>query len=231
MTKCPNCGALLKDKGTYLSCPCCFSQFPKTGEGPSTSGSNTSAASKVYDENIKGVFEILNILDHSVGSGFLVGPELVATNAHVVEMGDSSKPAKEIKIRFDGIKYDAKVIHFGKPSTAEDIALLELSGSIPNTKILSLGDSKRVGNGDEVYCIGNSLGEGLCITKGIVSDKDRIIDGEKFIMSDVAINPGNSGGPLFNQDGEVIAIAVMSRAGANGMKYFIPINNLKDLLK
>lgn len=231
MATCKNCGAALVDKGTYWQCPACFSRFDKSSISTPVSGAPVlNCSASIYDKNIKGVFEIINTEDGSVGSGFLVKPNIVATNAHVVENEAKGRQAKKVYVKHQGKKYEASIIYYGVPSTANDIAILRLDENIPDTNVLTLGDSDSVKNGDEVCAIGNSLGEGLCITKGIVSDKNRLIHGETFIMSDVAINGGNSGGPLFNESGKVIAICVMSRVGANGMKYFIPINNLKEIL-
>lgn len=230
MPSCKNCGGNLVDKGSYYQCSSCFSRFDKSAFA-GTNSSNAEAngfSTDVYNNCIKGVVEVRNPEDGSVGSGFIISSTLVATNAHVVELNGG--PANKISVVLDGVEEKVEVVYYGTPKTSNDIAILRSDSPIRGAKVLTLGDSKTVQNGDEVCCIGNSLGEGLCITKGIISDANRTIDDEKFIMSDVATNNGNSGGPLFNVKGEVIAICVMSRINAVGMKYFIPINNLKDIL-
>ena len=231
MATCKNCGAALVDKGSYWQCPACFSRFDKFSSSPVSDVSLSTCAANIYDQNIKGVFEILNPDNGCVGSGFLVRKNIVVTNAHVVEDERRGREAKKILIRHQEKNYPCEVVYYGVPTSIKDIAILKLKSEIPDTNVLTLGDSCSVNNGDEVCAIGNSLGEGLCITKGIVSDKNRIVDGASFIMSDVTINGGNSGGPLFNQKGQVIAICVMGRKGAEGMKYFIPINVLKEILR
>ena len=56
--------------------------------------------------------------------------------------------------------------------------------------------------------IGNALGYGQSVTNGIISAKDRTVDGFEttLIQTNAAINPGNSGGALLNAKGEVIGI-------------------------
>ena len=68
---------------------------------------------------------------------------------------------------------------------------------------------------------------------GIVSAKARTIGAgpyDDFIQTDASINPGNSGGPLFNWRGEVVGINTAIRAGANGIGFAIPIDEVKDVL-
>jgi serine protease Do len=80
------------------------------------------------------------------------------------------------------------------------------------------------------------------VTAGIISAKARRLPDESFvpfIQTDVAINPGNSGGPLFNMNGEVIAInsRLINNSGAAsfaGISLSIPIDvamKVKDQLQ
>ena len=99
-----------------------------------------------------------------------------------------------------------------------------------------LGNSDAVRVGDYVLAIGNPLGLGQTVTMGIVSAKNRTLDGQlvdyaDFIQTDAAINQGNSGGPLFNFAGDVIGInsAILNPARAMNVGFAIPINLAKDI--
>ena len=75
-------------------------------------------------------------------------------------------------------------------------------------KTATLGDSDAIRVGEPAIAIGNALGYGQSVTNGIISAKDRTVDGFEttLIQTNAAINPGNSGGALLNAKGEVIGI-------------------------
>lgn len=91
--------------------------------------------------------------------------------------------------------------------------------------------AKEVETGEKVYVIGNSRGQGICILDGIVSDSERIIGRDKFIMFSAPIVHGNSGGPVFNGDGEVIGIATLGREDALAMNYAIPVSAVNAFIE
>jgi serine protease Do len=70
------------------------------------------------------------------------------------------------------------------------------------------------------------------VTRGIVSALHRAVQVtdaqfyDDLIQTDASINPGNSGGPLLNIDGEMIAINVAVRAGAQGIGFAIPVDKV-----
>ena len=97
--------------------------------------------------------------------------------------------------------------------------------------------------GEDVYAIGNPLGElTFTFTGGYVSAKDRSVtmsDGTvmNMIQTDTAINSGNSGGPLFDKYGQVVGIvsaklssSSSSKASVEGLGFAIPINDVKDMV-
>ena len=91
--------------------------------------------------------------------------------------------------------------------------------------------AKEVETGEKIYAIGNSKGQGICILDGIVSDSERIISDEKYIMFSAPIVHGNSSGPVFNCNGEVIGIATLGREDALAMNYAIPVSAVKTFIE
>src|SRR6185312_9487836 len=74
--------------------------------------------------------------------------------------------------------------------------------------------------GDWVLAGGNPFGLGGSVTAGIISARGRDLGAgpfDNFLQLDAPINPGNSGGPIFNMDGQVIAIstAIVSPSGGS----------------
>jgi serine protease Do len=157
---------------------------------------------------------------HGEGSGFIIRSDgLIMTNAHVV------KGASEVTVRLtDRREYPARVIGVDSRS---DIALLKISArNLPTVKI---GDSRTLKVGQWVLAIGAPFGFDNSATAGIVSAKNRPLNGDAvpFIQTDVPINPGNSGGPLFNMQGEVVGVnsQIYSRSGGYmGVSFSIPID-------
>ncbi len=147
----------------------------------------------------------------ALGSGFIISPDgYIVTNNHVIDGAD------EVKVElFEGGSYTAKLIGHD-PRT--DIALLKVNADKP-LPFVKFGDSDKARVGDWVIAIGNPLGQGFSVSSGIVSARNRTLQGsyDDFIQTDAAINRGNSGGPLFNTDGDVIGVntAILSPNGGS----------------
>lgn len=246
--KCPVCGGTLIDAGNgVLRCKYCKNTVQATQpkvqaqEPAFTPVQRTSNAGvNVFDKNINGVLEVACIYgdEMSAGSGFLIDESGYAiTNAHVVCNG--ANVCKDIKAHICGQWVDVTLVALGDENGGQgagvDLALLKLDKMPIKATPLSFADFDTVRNGEQVYVIGNSLGDGTCITSGIVSDKSRELNGERLLMTDCAINGGNSGGPIFNANGEVIGAIVSSRvhrdgSATEGMNYAIPIDTVEEFI-
>jgi serine protease Do len=154
------------------------------------------------------------------GSGWVIDSNgLIVTNNHVVEGATKITVTLE-----DGRNFSVDTVHTDSTS---DLAVLKINAQ--NLPALKIGDSTKSRVGDWVIAIGNSLGEGISATKGIVSAKGVSVaadNGETLydlLQTDAAINPGNSGGPLVNLAGEVIGINSIKvvQVGVEGMGYAI----------
>ena len=161
------------------------------------------------------------------GSGFIIDKTgLIVTNDHVVSRSD------KIQVQFAGDEklYPAKVL--GKDRLS-DIALLKAEAEKPLRPVV-FGDSQKLQVGEWVAAIGNPHGFGHTMTKGIISAVQRKLDDLNLfplLQTDAGINRGNSGGPLVNLRGEVVGVNNAIAAGATGIGFAIPINNVKTVLK
>jgi S1-C subfamily serine protease len=140
----------------------------------------------------------------SRGSGFFVTPDLIVTNAHVVEANSA------VTVRMsDGAAVQARVL---RTSPEVDIAIVRPDTARPGQKTLPLGAVAGVRTGQEVIAIGSALGVlQNTVTRGIVSGI-RNAGGVTLIQTDAAINHGNSGGPLIDHTGRVIGITTLKVA-------------------
>ncbi len=142
----------------------------------------------------------------SLGSGFIIDPSgYIITNEHVVER------AENLKIQVttsDGKSYPARYVT-GDPRA--DIALLKIESETP-LPFISLQDSSANLLGQSVLVVGNPLGYGHSVARGILSATNRsfTVQNTNFtnlLQTDAAINPGNSGGPLIDLEGKLVGVA------------------------
>jgi hypothetical protein len=81
--------------------------------------------------------------------------------------------------------------------------------------------------GEEVYAIGNSLDQGISLSKGIVSGEYK--KKEAFIPHNAPISPGNSGGPLIDVNGQVIGVVDCILTGGQLMNYAVSTSVLENI--
>lgn len=169
-----------------------------------------------------------------LGSGFIIHPAgYVVTNAHVIS-GEHEisvtvfKKGGEVldKAQYDNVRIVSVNHH-------EDLALLKIeAGPESPFSTVPLGRSDILRQGQSVFAIGNPLGLERSVSQGIISLKNRLINGRLFVQTTTQINSGNSGGPLFNHRGEVVGVNNMkvSAMGAEGLGFAIPADVLKQFL-
>jgi len=165
-------------------------------------------------------------VEDSMGSGMIIDKSgYILTSNHIVEDVQSA-----IVILKEGGQFLGEVI--GRDEL-RDLAIIKISANWFDFPVVTLGNSDKLENGEEVIAIGYSLGleGGATISKGIIS-AFRYSDGVRFIQTDAAINPGNSGGPLINLNAETIGIVTFKFVGegVEGMGFAIAINDAKPFI-
>lgn len=174
----------------------------------------------------------------AAGSGVVIDDSgYLLTNFHVV------RDAQQIQVQFvNGTNiYEATVV---KSDAKADVALLKLKAP-PGQKFHAIKWAKEddLLLGETVLALGNPLGFGGTVTRGILSSKSRMAPREgaalelpNFLQTDAPINPGNSGGPLVNLRGELIGIntAVVNEdqngQPVQGIGFAIPIRLVENAL-
>jgi serine protease Do len=159
-----------------------------------------------------------------MGTGIIIDPRgYIVTNQHVVD------DVSSLRVRLaDGTNLAARVV---ARDTESDLALLKITAPKP-LATMPLGTAGDVQVGETTVAIGNAYGYDHTVTVGIVSavgrdvTLNREVKYRQLIQTDAAINPGNSGGPLLNLDGELIGINVAIRAGAQGIGFAIPVDQM-----
>ncbi len=169
------------------------------------------------------------------GSGFFISDKgYIATNFHVVE------DAKEIEISFnDGVKSRAFSAELAVSDPTNDLAILKINSSdfylsknIPYSIKMRSSDI-----GSEVFALGfpmalSGMGEDIKFTDGKISSKSGFNGDLRLYQTTTPIQPGNSGGPLFDYNGNLIAInsAKISSDRADNVSYSIKSSYLINLM-
>jgi serine protease Do len=211
---------------------------PTTSLPPATTGSDTTTTATIasgttaaettttatpvrslealYSDVENGVLRIVaTTCDGSgVGTGFLVGPDLIVTAAHVVDgsvgivVDDAGGSVTGTIVGLD-TELDIALVRIAQPSVGH---VFDLASDLPAT-------------GATVAAIGFPLDEPRTLTVGTISGSERDITTQggqhivHLLQTDVAINPGNSGGPLLDSDGAVVGIVSAYYENAQGIGY------------
>jgi serine protease Do len=165
---------------------------------------------------------------NGMGTGVVIDARgYVVTNFHVVE------GVRRIEVTLSSGKTMAATLVSHDPRT--DLAVIKLAADGP-LPVVTIGTSSDLMIGEDVLALGNAYGYEHTVTRGIISALHRSVEVSRtqryddLIQTDASINPGNSGGPLLNADGQVIGINVAVRAGAQGIGFAIPIDDVLEVV-
>lgn len=169
----------------------------------------------------------------SLGSGFIVDPAgYIITNQHVVER------AADLKIHVttnDGKTYNA---HYITGDDKTDLAFIKIDAetAFPSINLDNISPNLL---GQTVIVVGNAVGYGSSISRGVLSavKRDITVDETEYkglVQTDAAINPGNSGGPVIDLSGRLVGISSAKMAftpqgvPTQGMGFAIPADVVRD---
>ncbi|MDX2014952.1 MAG: S1C family serine protease [Myxococcaceae bacterium] len=166
---------------------------------------------------------LMVLVDTSVGarqgSGVVVAPDLVATNAHVVE------GATSVRVRSGERDWPAVLIR----SDSRDIAILRVAGL--NRPVPRRRRAATLSVGERVYSLGSPDGLELTFADGLVS---RL--GNGFIQTSAPISSGSSGGGLFDARGRLVGITTSALVGSRSvvrqnLNFALPVDLLEEVLQ
>lgn len=200
---------------------------PEAGPPPSQLGLSVEVLNRVSASTVK--VEGMACRRIQEGSGFAVGPDLVATNAHVVA---GERPGATTVERPDGRKLKATVVLFDPD---RDLALLRVPnlGQTP----LPIG-SARVGQQGAVFGHPGGQTELRVAPASIhqrVDARGRDLYDSHSTSRDVFIlaadlRPGDSGGALTDQQGHVVGVAFAIAPDRPGTSYALTSAELNEVL-
>ena len=172
----------------------------------------------------------------SLGSGFIVDPAgYIVTNQHVVQR------AADLKIQVTMNNSKTYSAHYITGDDKKDLAFIKID-SKDSFPFINLDNISPNLLGETVLVVGNAVGYGSSISRGVLSATKRDIsidnvDYKNLVQTDAAINPGNSGGPVIDISGRLVGISSAKMAftpqgvPTQGLGFAIPADVVRDSVK
>ena len=157
---------------------------------------------------------------HGVGTGVVVGKDLVATNCHVLANAQG-----------------AKITKFGESYTPEamradwkhDLCIMRFK--YLELKPVELGDSENLKYEQPIFSIGFPGGPPKPQSTFGKIKALYPLDDSQIVRTDASFVMGASGSPVFDADGKLIAISTFKSPGRGAYFYNMPVKWLKALLE
>src|SRR5947209_4123763 len=172
----------------------------------------------------------------SIRSGFIVDPSgYIVTNQHVVQR------AADLKIQVTTNNSKTYSAHYITGDDKKDLAFIKID-SKDSFPFINLDNISPNLLGETVLVVGNAVGYGSSISRGVLSATKRDIsidnvDYKNLVQTDAAINPGNSGGPVIDISGRLVGISSAKMAftpqgvPTQGLGFAIPADVVRDSVK
>jgi S1-C subfamily serine protease len=163
------------------------------------------------------------------GSGWVAGPGLVVTNAHVV----AGQEDTTIQLRGEGPVLDAVAVAF---DATDDVAVLRVDGL--DAPALHMGSAERPGADGAI--LGFPLDGPYDVRAARIGSTRLVTSQDAYGQGPVQrrmtavrglVRPGNSGGPLVNGAGHVVGTIFAARTGSGPPSgYAVPDREVRDAL-
>jgi S1-C subfamily serine protease len=197
------------------------------GQGPQVAVPNASTNTPALNRAAESVLKIAGTAyqcgQNQTGTGFVVSPGRVVTNAHVV--AGVSQPVVEIP---NGGAMPGRVVYF---DTRHDLAVLAVDG-LPSEPLALAPD---LPNGSQAAFAGYPHGGPFKSNPATVQDIASVlvpdIYGQNPAPEDIYrlagdVQPGNSGGPLLTTDGQVAGVIFAKATADAEMGFAITMDDL-----
>ncbi|MDN5716486.1 MAG: MarP family serine protease [Janibacter sp.] len=165
----------------------------------------------------------------SSGSGWVVAPQRVVTNAHVV--AGTSSPT--VRVGGTGQALAATVVAFDPD---RDVAVL----AVPQLQAAPLPSGPDLTSGDSVAVAGFPLGGPYDVEAGRVRERlaarGTAIDGSPGVTRDIyavsaEVEHGNSGGPLLSSTGQVVGTVFAKSLSHEGTGYVLTLDETRPVVE
>ncbi len=162
------------------------------------------------------------------GSGWVVTPQRVVTNAHVV----AGVPDPAVQVGGSGPRLDAEVVVFDPD---RDLAVL----AVPDLTSAALEQGPALARGDSAVVVGFPLDGPYAAeaarVRQVLDARGEDIYGSPGVVREVyslatQVAPGNSGGPVLDSDGEVVGVVFARSLDDLGTGYALTLAEAAPVL-
>ncbi len=147
----------------------------------------------------------------AVGSGVVIGEDLVITNCHVAKNGVT------FSVKVGGATYNNASMSVAD----EEYDLCKLRIPALAALPVKVQGVKELRTGQKVFAIGAPQGLELTISDGIVSSLREMPNGT-VIQTTAPISPGSSGGGLFDAAGRLVGIMTFQHRYGQNLNFAVP---------
>jgi S1-C subfamily serine protease len=202
-----------------------FREAPDVGPAPKSSGLSQATADRITQSVVKVEGQACDRIQD--GTGFVVAPDLVATNAHVV-----AGEGRTDVIDSQGETHSGRVVAF---DPERDLALVSVPGL--NRPVLPLATGRQ---GDKGAVFGHPGGGPLrlapfAIGRALVATGTDIYDDggarRQVLVLASSLRPGDSGSALVDPSGHVLGVAFAIAPDKPGVAYALAVSELRAVLR
>ncbi len=203
-----------------------FADLPVREVGPADPAlQNSAVVAEARDSVLKVRGQATSCSRLLEGTSFVVAPERVITNAHVVAGTD------EVSVETEQGTLDAEVVLY---DPATDVAVLEVPGLEAPPLPLS---SEEAETGEDVVVVGYPLDGPYTASPGRVRDQIELrgpnIYGTSTVLREVytvraTVRSGNSGGPLLDLDGDVYGMVFGAAIDDQETGFALTVDEIAD---
>lgn len=156
-------------------------------------------------------------------SGFIIDQDgLVICTAHDL------KEVREIRVVvYDGRELQGQLVRM---DPRRDLAFIDIN--MKSTTFISLAKGRNLlGMGERLYSVGCPVDLGGTVHSGIINGPPRLVNDLPLWQVNMQIHPGSSGSPVFDAQGNLVAIVKGRYRGTESIGFLIPFETIIEFVR
>lgn len=156
-------------------------------------------------------------------TGFVVDKDgLIICTAHMLQ-----RPQTINIILSTGLKIYGRLI---RVDDSKDLALIDCDYRFGDVSALNNGKTI-LDMGQRVFVVGCPLNHGISVSSGFVDGPPRLVESQPLLQVRMSVEPGSSGSPVFDEEGNLVALVKGRLKGNNFSGLLIPLETIVSFIK